>query len=200
LVEVYFFTGISFVLLFWAASQLNALSMELLPLAVFFLVFYSYTKRFTWLCHAFLGLTIALAPLGGWVAVTGEISPVAIVFYITVACWTAGFDVIYACQDMEYDRSEGLYSIPGRFGIRLSLLIARGFHVLTVIGFTSLFVITELSWWYFAGLTIAYGILYYEHRLVKPHDLTRLNTAFFTMNGVLSIIMFSFTLIDLVVG
>lgn len=198
--EVYIFILVSFALLFWATSQLNVLSMKLLPIAVFFLVFYSYTKRFTWLCHVFLGLTIALAPLGGWVAITGEMDLVSLVFYLTVACWTAGFDVIYACQDMEYDRGEGLYSIPSRFGIRKSLMIARGFHILTAVGFTSLFVITDLSWWYFSGLLIAYAILFYEHRLVKPDDLSRLNTAFFTMNGVLSILVFSFTLFDLVVG
>lgn len=199
LAEVYLFIAVSFVLLFWAASQLNSLSMKLLPIAVFFLVFYSYTKRFTWLCHVFLGLTIALAPLGGWVAVTGKVDMVAIIFYLTVACWTAGFDVIYACQDMEYDKNEGLFSIPSQFGISKALLIARGFHVLTAIGFASLFVLTDLSWWYFAGLIIAYAILYYEHRLVKPHDLSKLNMAFFTMNGVLSVIVFTFTLFDLVV-
>lgn len=197
--EVYFFIAVSFALLFWASSQLNILSMKLLPIAVFFLVFYSYTKRFTWMCHVILGLTIALAPLGGWVAVTGKVDAVAWVFYITVACWTAGFDVIYACQDMEHDRDEGLYSIPSRFGISKSLFIARGLHILTAAGFTSLFILADLSWLYFVGLLIAYGILYYEHRLVSPHDLTRLNTAFFTMNGVLSVIVFSFTLFDLVV-
>ncbi|MDF2924384.1 MAG: 4-hydroxybenzoate octaprenyltransferase [Paenibacillaceae bacterium] len=197
--EVYIFIALSFILLFWAASQLNILSMELLPIAVFFLVFYSYTKRFTWLCHVFLGLTIALAPLGGWVAVTGKIDFVAIIFYLTVACWTCGFDIIYACQDMEYDRKEGLHSIPSRFGIAKALRISRAFHILTAVGFASLFIMTELSWWYFAGLLIAYAILYYEHRLVKPDDLSKLQTAFFTMNGVLSIIVFTFTLFDLVV-
>lgn len=197
--EVYIFIAASFALLFWAASQLNVLSMKLLPIAVFFLVFYSYTKRFTWLCHVFLGLTIALAPLGGWVAVTGRIDFVSLIFYLTVACWTAGFDVIYACQDMEHDRKEGLYSIPSRFGIAASLLIARGLHILTAIGFASLFMMTDLSWWYFAGLMISYAVLYYEHRLVKPNDLSKLNTAFFTMNGVLSIVVFTFTLFDLVV-
>jgi 4-hydroxybenzoate polyprenyltransferase len=197
--EVYIFILVSFALLFWAASQLNVLSMKLLPVAVFFLVFYSYTKRFTWLCHVILGLTIALAPLGGWVAVTGQVDVTAIVFYLTIACWTAGFDVIYACQDMEHDRKEGLYSIPSRFGIRKALFISRGFHVLTAAGFASLFIMTDLSWWYFAGLIISYAILYYEHRLVKPNDLSKLNVAFFTMNGVLSILVFSFTLFDLVV-
>ncbi|QGQ96874.1 4-hydroxybenzoate octaprenyltransferase [Paenibacillus psychroresistens] len=197
--EVLLFIVVSLVILFIATSQLNKLCMELLPIAVFFLVIYSYTKRFTWACHLILGLTIALAPLGGWVAVTGKIDMVSLVFYFTVAFWTAGFDVIYACQDIEFDRKEGLYSIPSRFGIPRALLLAKLFHVLTAIGFMSLYFLTDLSWVYFAGIIIAYLILIYEHRLVSPKDLSKLNTAFFTMNGVLSVLMFTFTFIDLVV-
>jgi 4-hydroxybenzoate polyprenyltransferase len=197
--EVILFVVASFALLIWASSQLNPLCVKLLPIAVFFLVFYSYTKRFTWLCHIILGLTIALAPLGGWVAVTGKIDWISMVFYLTVACWTAGFDVIYACQDVEYDRSAGLYSIPARFGIAKALIISRVLHVMTAIGFATLYLITDLSWVFFAGLIIAYVILYYEHHLVKPHDLSKLNTAFFTMNGILSMLVFVFTLFDMVV-
>jgi 4-hydroxybenzoate polyprenyltransferase len=197
--EVLLFIVISLVLLFIATSQLNKLCMELLPIAVFFLVIYSYTKRFTWACHLILGLTIALAPLGGWVAVTGKIDIVSLIFYFTVAFWTAGFDVIYACQDIEFDRKEGLYSIPSRFGIPRALFLAKLFHVLTAIGFMSLYFLTDLSWVYFIGIIVAYLILIYEHRLVSPKDLSKLNTAFFTMNGVLSVLMFTFTFIDLAV-
>lgn len=197
--EVLLFTIISFGLLIWAAAMLEPLSFYLLPVAVFMLVFYSFTKRFTWLCHVVLGLTIALAPLGGWVAVTNEIGWEAVIFYVTIACWTAGFDIVYACQDYEFDKKEGLYSIPVRFGIAKSLKIARGFHFATAIGFMVLFILTSLSWWYLIGIVIALGLLIYEHLIVKPNDLTRLNTAFFTMNGVLSIVVFAFTFIDLVV-
>jgi 4-hydroxybenzoate polyprenyltransferase len=197
--EVLLFIVISLVLLFIATSQLNKLCMELLPIAVFFLVIYSYTKRFTWACHLILGLTIALAPLGGWVAVTGKIDIVSLIFYFTVAFWTAGFDVIYACQDIDFDRKEGLYSIPSRFGIPRALFLAKLFHVLTALGFMSIYFLTELSWVYFAGIIVAYIILIYEHRLVSPKDLSKLNTAFFTMNGVLSVLMFTFTFIDLAV-
>lgn len=197
--EVLLFVVVSFLLLFYAAAQLNALSVKLLPIAVFFLVFYSYTKRFTWLCHVILGLTIGLAPLGGWVAVTGSIDLTALIFYISVALWTAGFDIIYACQDMEYDRQEGLFSIPSCFGIKKALWIARAMHAVTAIGLLSLMSMTALSWWYLVGTTIAGVLLYYEHQLVKPHDLSRLNTAFFTMNGILSMVMFVFTLIDVAV-
>jgi 4-hydroxybenzoate polyprenyltransferase len=197
--EVLLFITISLVLLFWAASQLNSLSLKLLPLAVFFLVIYSYTKRFTWSCHIVLGLTIGLAPLGGWVAVTGSVTWTSLILYITVALWTAGFDIIYACQDVEFDRKEGLHSIPARFGITRGLAIARLFHALTAVGFALLLVLTDLSWWYFAGIVVAGALLLYEHRLVKPNDLSKLNAAFFTMNGVLSAVVFVFTFIDLVV-
>lgn len=197
--EVLLFIVIALGLLFIATSQLNTLCMELLPIAVFFLVIYSYTKRFTWACHLILGLTIALAPLGGWVAVTGKIDLVSLVFYFTVAFWTAGFDIIYACQDIEFDRKEGLYSIPSRFGIPKALFLAKFFHFLTAVGFMSLYFLTELSWVYFAGIILAYIILIYEHRLVSPKDLSKLNTAFFTMNGVLSVLVFTFTFVDLMV-
>ncbi|MFD0670418.1 UbiA-like polyprenyltransferase [Cohnella sp. GCM10027633] len=197
--EAALFIVASFALLFWAASQLNGLSVKLLPIAVFMTVIYSYTKRFTWLCHVVLGLTIGLAPLGGWVAVTGEVTWTSIILYLTVAIWTAGFDIIYACQDIEFDRKEGLHSIPARFGIKGALYIARTFHALTTVGFASLFVLTDLGWPYFVGMVIAAGLLLYEHRLVKPNDLSKLNAAFFTMNGVLSAVVFAFTFIDLVV-
>ncbi|CAM2801665.1 UbiA-like polyprenyltransferase [Paenibacillus sediminis] len=197
--EVIIFIMISFALLVWAALELDPLALKLMPIAVFFLVIYSYTKRFTWLCHVVLGLTIGLAPLGGWVAVTGEIDWAAIIFYLTVALWTAGFDVIYACQDIEFDRQEGVHSIPARFGLNKALKIAQGFHVLTAIGFIVLWLTTQLSWWYLAGMIIAYIILFYEHYIVTPNDLSRLQTAFFTMNGALSIVVFLFTWIDLVV-
>lgn len=197
--EVLLFVIISFVLLFWATANLSPLAMKLLPIAVFMTVIYSYTKRFTWTCHLILGLTIGLAPLGAWVAVTGNMSWPAIVLYISVSFWTAGFDVIYACQDTEFDRREGLHSIPSRFGIGRALGLARLFHAITAIGLLSLFLMTELSWWYLAGLIVSYLILFYEHFIVSPNDLSKLNTAFFTMNGVLSVVVFCFTFIDLVV-
>jgi len=197
--EVIVFTVVCFVLLFWAAIELSPLAVKLLPIAVFFLVFYSYTKRFTWLCHLILGLTIALAPLGGWVAVTNSIDWTAVLLYVSVAFWTAGFDVIYAIQDMEFDKKEGLFSIPARFGLHGSLKIARYFHMVTAAGFIILFFATDLSWWYFAGMVISYFILFYEHFILSPNDMSKLQTSFFTMNSVLSIVVFVFTLIDLVV-
>ncbi|MEF2964358.1 UbiA-like polyprenyltransferase [Paenibacillus sp. M1] len=197
--EVTAFVIVSFALLFWAAAELNSLAMKLLPIAVVMLVLYSYTKRFTWLCHIVLGLTIALAPLGGWVAVAGKVDATALVLYFTIMFWVAGFDIIYSCQDVEFDTKEGLNSIPVRFGVANSLKIAKAFHIITAIGYIALLFMTDLGWFYIAGMLIAYLILFYEHHIVSPSDLSRLQTAFFTMNGVLSIVVFSFTLIDLVV-
>ncbi len=190
------FVIVSFIVLFYAAAQLNTLSVQLLPIAVFFLVFYSYTKRFTWACHFVLGITTALGPLGGWVATTGQIDLMSLLLFATVALWIGGFDVIYACQDADYDRKEGLYSIPACFGIKRALTISSWMHVGTALGLLGLFVLADLHLWYGLGVLIAIGILIYEHRIVSADDLSRLNTAFFTMNGVLSVIIFIFTLVD----
>lgn len=197
--EAIIFIVISFTLLFWAASNLSPLSMKLLPIAVFFLVLYSYTKRFTWACHLILGLTLGLAPLGGWVAVTNDISLPAIIFYVSVSFWTAGFDVIYACQDTEFDKNEGLHSIPQRFGVAKALKIARWFHLVTAIGFIVLFYLTDLSWLYLIGILIANLLLFYQHKIVTPNNLSRVNMAFFTLNSTLSSVVFIFSLADLVV-
>ncbi|SFJ57949.1 UbiA-like polyprenyltransferase [Thermoflavimicrobium dichotomicum] len=190
------FVLISFIVLFYAAAQLNMLAVQLLPIAVFFLVFYSYTKRFTWTCHFVLGITTALGPLGGWVATTGQIDGMALILFATVALWIGGFDVIYACQDVEFDRKEGLFSIPARFGIKRALAISSWMHAGTAIGLIALLFLTKLQFWYGMGVLIALAILVYEHMIVSADDLSRLNTAFFTMNGILSVIVFVFTMVD----
>jgi 4-hydroxybenzoate polyprenyltransferase len=197
---VWWFVIVSFLMLFIAAYNLNKLAVQLFPLAVFVLVIYSYTKRFTWACHLVLGAALGLAPLGGWVATTGQIDGVALLLFATVALWTAGFDVIYACQDEEFDRREGLYSIPARFGLRRALLISRWLHVGTVLGLLLLWLLTPLGGWFFAGVLAAAAILIYEHRIVSPDDLSRLNTAFFTMNGVMSVVVFLFAMVDVIWG
>jgi 4-hydroxybenzoate polyprenyltransferase len=195
--EVLLFIILSFALLFYAAFQLNMLAVYLLPLAVFFLVIYSYTKRFTWACHLILGVTIGIAPLGGWVGATGTLTYEAFLLFLAVALWTAGFDVIYATQDADYDRENHLYSIPSRFGIGRALQIARFLHVISFLAFVSLFILTPLGWIYFIGVLIAGGIMVYEHSLVSEHDLSKLDVAFFTMNGILSLVMFIFAIGDI---
>lgn len=197
--EVLLFIIVSFVLLFVASVNLAPIALKLMPIAVALLVLYSYTKRFTWLCHIVLGLTIALSPLGGWVAITGGFDPAAWLLYITVALWIAGFDIIYATQDFEYDRNAGLYSIPARFGIAGALWIARALHMVTAIGFVTLFWLTDLGWMYLLGTLISIALLFYQHWLVRPSDLSRVQTAFFGMNGTLSVVLFLFTIVDLLV-
>lgn len=199
ILEVGIFVIGSFLLLFISAYQLSDLAFKLLPIAVFFLVLYSYTKRFTWSCHYILGISIGLAPLGAWVAVTNEINYAGIILFIIVALWIAGFDIIYATQDMEFDKENKLYSIPSRFGLKKALIIARITHGLTVLGLIYLWYITSLGWIYLIGVAIANLILHREHSIISPNDMSRLNTAFFTMNGVLSVIILIFTLLDLVI-
>lgn len=198
-VETWIFIAVSFFVLFFAAFQLNMLAVYLLPLAVFFLVFYSYTKRFTWLCHVILGITIALAPLGGWVAATGVLSWEAIVLFTAVAFWTAGFDIIYATQDADYDRDAGLHSIPSRFGIAKALLFSRSFHMVSFTALLLLALVTPLSWIFIAGALAAGGVMIYEHSLVSADDLSNVNKAFFTMNGIISLLMLVFTIGDLLI-
>ncbi|MBM7633534.1 4-hydroxybenzoate polyprenyltransferase [Geomicrobium sediminis] len=194
--EVTIFIVVSFAMLFIAAFQLNMLAVYLLPLAVFFLVLYSYTKRFTWACHFILGMTIALAPLGGWVGATGTISPVAILLFLVVMFWTAGFDIIYATQDADYDRKNGLHSVPARFGIKKALMIARGSHVISIVALVLLSLTSPLGWIFFLGAMICAGIMIYEHSLVSHNDLSKVNVAFFTMNGIISMLMLAFTIGD----
>ncbi|WP_042162563.1 UbiA-like polyprenyltransferase [Paenibacillus gorillae] len=197
--EVLLFTIVSFAMLFIATANLAPIAMKLMPIAVVLLVLYSYTKRFTWLCHVVLGLTIGLSPLGAWVAVTGEFHPAAWLLYVAVALWIAGFDIVYATQDFEYDRNAGLHSIPAKFGIAGALWIARSFHAVTAICFIALFWTTGLSWAYLAGTVISIAILFYQHWLVRPNDLSRVQLSFFGMNGTLSVLLFLFAIADLVV-
>ncbi|MED1950868.1 UbiA-like polyprenyltransferase [Brevibacillus centrosporus] len=200
IVEVIAFIVVSFAVLFIAAFQLNDLAVKLLPLAVFVLVLYSYTKRFTWLCHFVLGVAIGFGPLGGWVATTGQVDGIGLLLFASVLFWTAGFDIIYACQDSEFDRKEGLFSMPSRFGVANALMVARICHVITFVGLMSLYVVADLSIWFLIGVLISGAILIYEHSLVKPTDLSKLDVAFFNMNGILSVVMFAFTMIDLVIS
>lgn len=193
---VWGFVFVSFALLFYSAYQLNMLAVYLLPVAVFFLWFYSYTKRFTWACHFFLGIATALGPLGGWVATTAQIDVLSLILFAAVALWIGGFDVIYACQDVEFDKNESLNSIPARFGVKKALLISTLMHVGTATGLIALLLFMDLGLWFAIGVAIALIILVYEHAIVSANDLSRLNTAFFTMNGALSVILFTFMLLD----
>ncbi len=188
---------LSFATLYLAASMLNPLCVKLMPIAVFFLVIYSYMKRISWLCHIVLGIAIGLAPLGSWVAVTGSIGTTGVILMLAVASWIAGFDIIYALQDRDYDLKKGLHSIPVRFGIAGSLIIAKVFHVIASIMLIWVGISQGLGYVYYAGVIGAMGLLVYEHSLVSPKDLSKIDVAFFNVNGYLSVVVFVFTIIDL---
>ena len=180
-----------------AASRLNRLSLELSPVALGIIFLYSYMKRFTWLTHFFLGIALACAPIGAWIALRGDIALPPLILGLAVALWVAGFDVIYACQDMEFDRNEGLFSIPKRFGIAAALWMSAGLHLLMVAILAYLFLREGLGAISLAGLALVALLLAYEHSLVRPRDLSRVNTAFFTINGWISILLLVTTTIDL---
>jgi 4-hydroxybenzoate polyprenyltransferase len=176
-------------LLLVSAWMLNPLCLALSPLAVLFLVGYSYTKRFTWLSHWVLGFTDGIAAAGGWIAVREAFEPPALVLWFALTVWIAGFDLIYACQDVEFDRANGLYSIPARFSIPLSLGLARLNHVLTALALAALGVLTGLGPLYWVGWIAVVGLLVYEHSLVSPRDLSRLDVAFFNINGYIAVVV-----------
>uniref|UniRef100_A0A7C2HUA5 4-hydroxybenzoate polyprenyltransferase n=1 Tax=Ammonifex degensii TaxID=42838 RepID=A0A7C2HUA5_9THEO len=198
--EVWVYISLSFTLLAVAAWQLSPLALRLFPLAVLILWSYSYTKRFTWACHFYLGLALGLAPVGAWVAITNRFALAPVLLGSGVLFWVAGFDIVYACSDYDFDRQEGIFSLPARFGIPAALWVARACHLVAPIFFALTGVVLGLGPLYLAGVAFAVAILFYEHRLVRPEDLSRIGVAFFNMNGILSIGMFVFTLADILVS
>ncbi len=194
---VILFIVLSSALLVFAASRLNRLSFELSPLALAIVFFYSYTKRFTWWTHVFLGMSLACAPIGAWIAMRGDLTATPIILGLAIALWVAGFDIIYSCQDVDFDNKEPLYSIPKRFGVAASLWISAGLHLVMVCILAFLFWKEGLGAISLAGLLIVGLLLAYEHSLVRPGNLSRANTAFFTINGWISVLLFVTTMIDL---
>ena len=195
---------ISLIILAIAAWMLDPLAFILFPGALLFLVGYSYTKRFTWLCHYILGFTDGLASMGAWVGVRGSLSTIddlpALILLGTVTFWIGGFDVIYACQDVKFDLKEGLYSIPVRFGIRRGLQVAAISHVITILLLLLLGIVSGLGWPYWLGVVIAAGLLLYEHSLIRPDDLSKLGLAFFNVNGYISVTVFVATFVAILIG
>ncbi len=174
-----------------AAWQLNRFVLALLPGAVIFLVGYSYTKRFTWASHWILGLTDGMAVPGAWAAVTASLAhPAPWLLWLTVTFWMAGFDIIYACQDTEFDRREGLHSVPARFGNTIALRLAKANHVLTVLLLAAAGRTLQMGWPFWVGVLLVAGLLWWENSLVKPDDLSRVNLAFFNVNGYISVLIF----------
>jgi len=194
--EASLFTAVSFTLLVIAAYKLNPLCFKLSPLVLLVLFAYPYTKRFTWLSHMVLGTALSLAPFGAWIAVRGTFDFQILPLCFAVMFWVAGFDVLYALQDIDFDKTYGLYSIPSKFGIKTSLWVARLFHLITIALLLNLISIFKLSWFYLCGVLIASALLLYEHSLIKPADLSKLDIAFFNMNGYISITIFVFTVMN----
>lgn len=189
----------AFALLLFAAWMLNPLCLKLSPVAIFFLLLYSFCKRFTAMAHVVLGICLAAAPIGAWIALRGDIGWPVVVLGFAVLFWVAGFDIFYALQDYEYDREKGLFSVPSRFGIDRSFLIVRVFHVLMVALLLLLLFSKGLGFIYLLGVMVVAALLVYEHMLVRPDDLSRLDAAFFNMNGYISVTIFCFTLVDALV-
>jgi 4-hydroxybenzoate polyprenyltransferase len=188
---VWAFTIVAAVLFFVAAAMLNRLTLMLAPVALASLLLYSFSKRWTLWSHVLLGWCLSIAPTGAWIAVRGTLdSAIPLLLSLVVLLWTAGFDVLYACQDYEFDARAGLHSIPRRFGIKHSLLIARLFHVGTFAALLALYWLTQLGMFALAGVVATAALLVYQHRLVRADDLSKLNAAFFTTNAFVSVILF----------
>ncbi|KJS01072.1 MAG: prenyltransferase [Desulfobulbaceae bacterium BRH_c16a] len=185
-------------LFFTACSQLNPLTLQLSPLALGLTLFYSLTKRFTSFCHLILGMALAFSPLGGWVAVSGQLQNYPYILSLGVLFWVAGFDTIYACLDADFDKKIGLYSLPSRMGKKKAFHLAGGFHVLAFILFALTGLQAGLNHFYYMGIALTAGALLYQHMLVKPDDLSRIHASFFSMNGFISITLFAATWISLI--
>jgi len=182
------------------SRAIHPLCFELSPLVLIVLLGYSYTKRFTWACHLVLGLALGLAPLGAWIAARGSFEGafgIPLLLALAVLTWVAGFDIIYACQDEDFDRGLGVSSIPSRFGVGPALVVSAMLHVLTL-GFLGLVgVQAQLGVFWWAGVAVSGALLAYEHWIVSPRDLSRVNVAFFTLNGMLSLVLAALTAVDL---
>jgi 4-hydroxybenzoate polyprenyltransferase len=191
------FIVVSCAIFILAAAQLNRLSLWLSPVALVVLLLYSYTKRFTRWSHLVLGFALGIAPAAAWIAVRGSLDPRILILTAAVTFWVAGFDILYACQDFEFDRHAGLHSIPRHLGIRRALWIARVFHLIMLLLLIALLPAFALGKFAVAGIVAVALLLAYEHSLVSPRDLSKLNAAFFTMNGVISVVFAAFVTADI---
>ena len=195
--EILIFVVICFAIMVFAAWQLNTICFILSPIALFLMTIYSYTKRFTWMCHLVLGITSAAAPVGAWLAVTGKISLIPLAMGAANTLWVAGFDIIYGAQDYDFDTKNGIHSIPARFGVKNALHISSVFHVLAVIFLLMVGLLApQLGIIYYGGLLINMVLFVIQHRLVKPDNLTNVKIASYSINQVISIVFLVTGLLD----
>ena len=188
------FIGINMAIFITATYFINAICFYLSPVALFVILFYSYTKRFTYLCHLVLGIGLSLAPIGAYLAVTGSFDVLPLLFSFAVIFWVSGFDIIYALQDIDFDQSQSLYSIPSQWGLKQSLSISRVLHVLSASFVIAAYFVGGFHFLYLFGLLIFIGMLIYQQSIVKPHDLSKVNLAFMTANGIASIVFSVFVI------
>lgn len=198
--NVVIFSFVSLGVFLLAVYNLAPICRYLWPVVVIPFVVYPYTKRFTWLSHYVLGICLGLAPVGAWIAITNTISIEPLLIGAAVLLWVAGFDILYAIQDIDFDREHKLYSIPARFGIRKSLTLTRLLHTVSIALLGWVGVLLNLGLFYFIGVCVAAILLAYENSLIKPNDVSRLDVAFFTMNGVISVLIFCFAAIEVIFG
>lgn len=197
--ESWAMVAVSGLLFFLACAMLNSLALAMAPLALGLTLVYSLTKRFTWLCHLVLGAALAFSPLGGWVAVAGEFSGYPWVLSLGVIFWVTGFDTLYACLDADFDRGAGLFSLPARFGGRAAFRVAVGLHLLAFALFTATGLLTGLHWIYYLGIGVTGAALFYQHLVVNPRDLSRIQVSFFSMNGIIALTLLIATWLALLV-
>jgi 4-hydroxybenzoate polyprenyltransferase len=197
MVEAWSMVILAGIFFFYACYHLNPLTMMIAPFALSLTLLYSLTKRFTSFCHLILGVALAISPLGGWVAVSGNLTGYPFVLSIGVLFWVAGFDTIYACLDADFDRDAGLFSLPARLGRANAFRLAVFFHVLAFVFFTLTGVQSHLNYFYYIGIALTAGALFYQHILVNPKDLSRIQAAFFSMNGFISLTLFLATWLSL---
>ena len=188
------FIGINMAVFIIATYFINAICFYLSPVALFVILFYSYTKRFTYLCHLVLGIGLSLAPIGAYLAVTGSFDVLPLLFSFAVIFWVSGFDIIYALQDIDFDQSQSLYSIPSQWGLKQSLSISRVLHVLSASFVIAAYFVGGFHFLYLFGLLIFIGMLVYQQSIVKPYDLSKVNLAFMTANGIASIVFSVFVI------
>lgn len=195
-ISAFILAVVSFLVMGWAVFHLPAICIQLLPVAIGILVVYSYTKRFTSFSHFVLGSALGAGAAGGWLAVSGEITFPVVLWGLAVMFWVAGFDAVYALQDIDFDRDNGLYSIPAWLGMEKSLILAKGFHIVTVLLLLGLGIIHKVGIFYWIALTFVTVMLKYEHSIINSKDLSRLNTAFFDINAYVSVGIFLLILLD----
>jgi 4-hydroxybenzoate polyprenyltransferase len=193
------FTIISCVLFLVSCFFINKLCFYLAPVALFVILFYSYTKRFTPLCHLVLGLGLSLAPIGAYLAVTGVFALLPVLFSLAVIFWVSGFDIIYALQDVDFDKSQNLYSMPAWLGKSKALHVSEFLHVLSAICVIYAGIYGQFGWWYWVGIAVFAGMLIYQHSIVKANDLSKVNIAFMTANGIASVVFAVFVITDLLI-